>query len=459
MNPAAHEAERGLGAALRAMLAAWLVLALLQVVYAGSFFVQVHYLSRRSYFELPTWLAALQQAVRLALLLPMWLLAGAALRYAQVTLARDRVLALAAAAALGLAAAIDLALAGRESLERAQLWQGSLSWLRTVRWVFIVQGVVEVAGLGLLGAALSLGGSRRGARTPHWLWLPLVVRGLLPTLMSLLKWFPDWRHTGKVYLTYGGLLALLLAAALLFALLLSRHAAVAPVLARRGVAAVALRGHASAMLARLVVLVGVAVLTVAAARARSLDLLKFVMVVGPLATFAISLWLLAVTLQFAWSSVDAGLLAHLAAALLLATLLMEAHAFVLVLGLFWGDGNIMDRAEQLQKVAPMLSLLGQVLGVAALLALLRVLARVGAAAGLGDAGARALRVGGGLLALVVAATVLARPTQLLGARPDGAATMLLFGVLLLAGAIALFAAYVRLVRDVAYVLEPPAPRW
>ncbi|MCC6997411.1 MAG: hypothetical protein IT370_22540 [Deltaproteobacteria bacterium] len=460
MNPEAHEAERGLGVALRAMLAAWLVLAGLQILYAASSLLQLHYLASRPYPELPGWLRGSQEAFRLLVLPPMWLLTGAALRYGQVTLARDRGLALAAAAALGLALVIDLVLVGHDSLARAELLQPTLSWFRLSRWIYLAQGVSEAAGLGLLGAALALGGHTRGARTQHWLWAPMVLRALLPYLLAYADWLPNWRNSSQVLLVYGGLLALLVVATALYAWLLLRCVAVTRVAERRAQAGLALRGHAGAMLARVVVLVGVAVLTVAAARARSLDLLKFVMVVGPLATFVIGVGLIAATARFAWSSVDGGgLMPHLALGLVMAPLLLEAHGLVLVIGLFWGRGSIMERAQVVQQVAPVLSLFGQVIGVAALLAMLRALARVGGTVGVPDAAGRALRIGGGLLALLVAMPLLSSRMQLLGARTGGVGTMVLLGVLLLAAAVALLAAYIKLVREVADTVGPAAPRW
>ena len=112
MNPEAHEIERGLGAALRAMLAAWLVLTALQVVYAGSFMMQAHYLAQRSWRDMPSWLPGLQQALRLALIPPMVLLAAGALRYARASLAGDRTLALLGGCALLAASGLDLPVSG-----------------------------------------------------------------------------------------------------------------------------------------------------------------------------------------------------------------------------------------------------------------------------------------------------------------------------------------------------------
>ena len=462
MNPEAHEIERGLGASLRAMLAAWLVLTVLQVMYAGSFMLQMHYFSERSWQAMPSWLPGLRQALRLAVLPPLVVLGASALRYARATLAGDRMLALLGGCALLLAFALDLTVAARESLDHARLWESTRRWYDLQRKLWIAQALIESAGLGLLGVALARGGRLRGGRTAEWMVLPLVVRGVLPVMLYLAHWFPDWRKSSQVLLVHGGLMLAFVVAALLFARLLWWHARVVPVAERPAHAAVQLRSHASAMLARLVVLVGVAVLTVLAARSRSLDMLKFVLVVGPLAALVIGLWLLAASTGFAWASVsgtELGLAAHLAVALLAATVLIELHGLVLICGLFWGQGSIMRRAEGLQQVAPMLSLAGQVLGVVALVALLRALARVGAAHGVPDAAGRALRIGGALLGLVVAATLLQRRTQVLGARPDGAGALLLFGVLLLAGAIALFVAYIKLVRETAEALGPARPRW
>lgn len=459
MNPEAHETERGLGAALRAMLAAWLVLTVLQVVYAGSFMMQAHYLAERSWRDMPTWLPGLQQALRLALIPPLVLLAVGGLRYAQASLAGDRTLALVGSCALLAASGLDLLVAGREALDLARLIESTLRWYDLQRKLWLVQGVIEVAGLGLVGLAVARGGRLRGARTAPWMVLPVVVRGLIPISLYFAHWFPDWRKTNQVLLVDGGLLALFVVAALLLARVLWWHARVTQVAERPVQAANQLRSYAGALVARVGVLVGVALLTVLAARARSLDMLKFVLVVGPLAALAIGLWLLWASAGFAWASMEDGVAAHLAVVLLAATVLIELDGLVLMLGLFWGHGSIMDRAERLAQVAPMLSLAGQVLGVAALAALLRALARVGAARGVPDAAGRALRIGGALLALVVAATLLQRRTQVLGARPDGAGTMLLFGVLLLAGAVALLLAYVKLVRETAEALAPERPRW
>jgi hypothetical protein len=302
-----------------------------------------------------------------------------------------------------------------------------------------------------------IGARRRGARAHAGLVVPLLVIRPLISLANLINWSPAGRANKalvRLFLIQSVLAVLALAAAVVFVVLIGRNARAVRVKPRPERAAAALDAHAAAMIARLAILVASALLLLAAVGARSLGMIKLVAFGGPLLSVAASAVMLAATARYAWASVDPRPAAHVAVALFAATLAIDVESFVMVAGMFWGKGDFSERAELLMRLAPALELVGQAVGVAAVIALLVSLAGVGRERRVHAAGRRALWIGSSMAVLVVIAAVIRRSAPPFGAGAAGG--LLVFGGLLLIGAIVVFMAYVGLVRETGRALAVAA---
>jgi len=300
-----------------------------------------------------------------------------------------------------------------------------------------------------------LGCRRRGGRAHVALAAPMVAVRMLPLLYLVTEWTPmryALHDRSKFLLWYGGLLAAGTVASALFALLLARHARAVEIRPRVLEASAGLRGHADAVVARVVVLVGAAVLGVMAALGKSLAMVKVVMVIGPLGGVAAGAFVVLGAARFARASVSARLWAHCAAVLLLAGVVIDTQVLALMLGLFWGRGDLLDRLQHIMRWSPSIELCGQLVGAAALICMLVALAEVGRERAVREAGSRAFGIGAGLGVLVLCGALLRHYLPALAAGGGGLLTL---GVGLLAAAIWLFVAYLGLVRDTARALAAP----
>src|SRR5689334_12166071 len=191
MQPEVVEADGRLDAALAALIGA--MLAAIAVQFAISVVSTVHYayfLKRGSWHEAPQWLTETAGMLRAAVVATTVISLVAALRFARVTLAGDRLAMFGAAILLAATLLIRLVTNGLDLSYGALLFQPSLKLYQRQQTMRRVDAILTYCGTMLFAWSMWLGSLRRGSRAKSWLVMPMLVMHTVMFSFWLSKWTP-----------------------------------------------------------------------------------------------------------------------------------------------------------------------------------------------------------------------------------------------------------------------------